>query len=825
MLTQHLNLWDVVQPHPKQREFWKVVQRCSYILYGGARGGGKSYILRWTLVKLLVEWFMKWGHKNVRVGMFCEDYPTLKDRQIVRVRIEFPEWLGKWNGEDKEFRLVKDLGSGVIAFRNLDDPSKYMCYHPATEVLAETGFVRIGTVRVGDRVATFDPETRMARYAPVTKVWRYDFDGELVSTVDGKQHAAFTVTPNHQILARTARGSLKLYRADDLPAEFHVPRCARWPGGKHPTDFQIPTAFLGRKKKRTRFDIKPWLEFLGWYIAEGSLGSRLRYQINISQAKKPERDRIRSVLERLGYRFYEDDKGFRLYGKALFKYLKQFGGSHQKHVPRQVFSFDSSLLRYLFDELMAGDGHQYESGRYVYVTSSRQLVDDVSELAIRLGLVPTIIPIPDEHRQGYPGTGPAWHVSISERGDTRITETVRQAYEGPVYCITVPPHHTVMIRYRNRVMWCGQSAEFAAMAVDQLEKNPSGIFDILRGSLRWPGIHDTKFLAAANPGGIGHLWVRSYFKDRELPRELQVRRDQFAYVQALPRDNPHNSPEYIAELESLPPKLRRAWMEGDWDVFEGQVFEEWREDLHVLEEFRVPPNWSWAGGLDFGHREHGWLGMFASGGANESVCVDEFVFKDVYADEAGYQAGLRLANYPPLEYIGADEEMFWQTGIGPTKAEEFQRGLDRAMSGRAPRLIRITHGKGSRSGRLELFHRLLAWKKADNGTVPPWWQPKLKYHKRCRYAIRTIPALSYDPKRSEDVDTDGEDHGYDGSCYWAMSRPPVGEPIPALAQSDTHPGLDRSGRRRKPYIESQMPQEEHPIFRMPREFEPLRDWV
>ena len=41
----------------------------------------------------------------------------------------------------------------------------------------------------------------------------------------------------------------------------------------------------------------------------------------------------------------------------------------------------------------------------------------------------------------------------------------------------------------------------------------------------------------------------------------------------------------------------------------------------------------------------------------------------------------------------------------------------------------------------------------------------------CRDFIRTIPTLVYDCKRPEDIDTGGEDHIYDETRYFLMSRP------------------------------------------------------
>jgi hypothetical protein len=346
------------------------------------------------------------------------------------------------------------------------------------------------------------------------------------------------------------------------------------------------------------------------------------------------------------------------------------------------------------------------------------------------------------------------------------------------------------------------SAEFAGVGVDELTKNPESVFSVLRGSLRWPGIEHTVFVGATNPGERGHLWVKRLWIDRNFPPELKSMAKDFAFVRALPTDNPHNAASYIEELKTLPPKLARAWLEGDWSVFEGQVFEEWRDKLHILEDFRPPPNWEWGAGLDFGHRAKGVMPICACGSENRVVVMDEFVFQGMDADKAGEEAGRKLKKYPPIPYICADEEMFWDTGMGETKAELFQKGLNRAMKDHAPVLIKTTHGRGSRLGSLELFHRYLRWEEVD-GMVPEWLQPRLRFHKRCKYLIETIPALPYAKETAtgvvkEDVDTTAEDHGYDGLRYFLMSRPTFGEPIPTLYEEDKHPGLTKEGKRKPP---------------------------
>ncbi len=120
-------LADLINPTERQREFLEAIATHDFVLYGGEGSGGKSYILRWWLVDFLVECYQELGLQNVRVGLFCEDYPALRDRQIVKLRSELPPWLGRIHkGETWNVTLRPEYGGGEIALRNLDDPSKYV---------------------------------------------------------------------------------------------------------------------------------------------------------------------------------------------------------------------------------------------------------------------------------------------------------------------------------------------------------------------------------------------------------------------------------------------------------------------------------------------------------------------------------------------------------------------------------------------------------------------------------------------------------------------------------------------------------------------------
>jgi hypothetical protein len=84
-------------------------------------------------------------------------------------------------------------------------------------------------------------------------------------------------------------------------------------------------------------------------------------------------------------------------------------------------------------------------------------------------------------------------------------------------------------------------------------------------------------------------------------------------------------------------------------------------------------------------------------------------------------------------------------------------------------------------------------------------RPALYVFSTCHDFIRTVPTLQHDPDRSEDIDTDAEDHVADEARYACMSRPytpkqrdttngprdPLGRPIPIFGLIPSRDDHDR----------------------------------
>jgi hypothetical protein len=104
----------------------------------------------------------------------------------------------------------------------------------------------------------------------------------------------------------------------------------------------------------------------------------------------------------------------------------------------------------------------------------------------------------------------------------------------------------------------------------------------------------------------------------------------------------------------------------------------------------------------------------------------------------------------------------------------------------------LHHHKSFRQSRVQLLHDALAYTPAPDGTVPAWGAPTLTFDPEARACVRTIPALPVDPHDSEDVDTDADDHAYDGLTYGLMLRP-MGPPVQERGPDPDRLTLDARG--------------------------------
>ncbi len=151
------------------------------------------------------------------------------------------------------------------------------------------------------------------------------------------------------------------------------------------------------------------------------------------------------------------------------------------------------------------------------------------------------------------------------------------------------------------------------------------------------------------------------------------------------------------------------------------------------------------------------------------------------------------------EFIQADAQMWEDGGTGAiTLADEFGRGMRDAMGPLAPPILRAPKGPNSRAIRVNIMHDYLRFERVGP-SVKTWTRPKLRFVRhKVPHLIRTLPALPYDPKKPEDVNTKAEDHAYDGITYLLVSRPALPQRDETIrVEGNRHPGFAAGQRRER----------------------------
>ena len=284
----------------------------------------------------------------------------------------------------------------------------------------------------------------------------------------------------------------------------------------------------------------------------------------------------------------------------------------------------------------------------------------------------------------------------------------------------------------------------------------------------------------ANPGGRSHQWLKNTFIDPAPPETIfydPSTRDPndpkskgwtTLFIPAKMSDNKYLDADYAGAFSALPEELARALRDGDWDIVVGSYFGDmFRREMHICKPYNIPRHW-----LRFRSYDHGSAAPF---------CVLWFA----HASE-DHNTGDRLIPEGALvcyrEFYGGNNNRGLKMTAEAIAAEmrSMERGDPKINYGVGdPSVWKIDGGPSIG----ERFQKMgITWRKADNSRIAGWDQvrrrlmgddglPHLYFFENCTHLIRTLPVLTHDKHRIEDVDTSQEDHAADALRYGVMSRP------------------------------------------------------
>ncbi len=283
----------------------------------------------------------------------------------------------------------------------------------------------------------------------------------------------------------------------------------------------------------------------------------------------------------------------------------------------------------------------------------------------------------------------------------------------------------------------------------------------LRGRNRFP----KRFYLTCNPGGVGHGWVKRLFRDRDY-REGE-RAEDYRFIPATVYDNKpllQSDPSYLDRLRALSPELRRAWLDGDWDLHAGQYFPEFRRDIHVVAPYEIPPSDRIFRAFDYGLDMLACL-WFAVDRAGRVTVIRELYEPGLIASRAAERI---LALSPEPVYATYAPPDLWnrQKDTGRSMWEIFEAAG-----------LRLSRADPNRVQGWMQVKEYLTPRPEGDGAV----RPRLTIFSTCRNLIRTLPLLGHDRTNPSDCATEPHEitHLPDALRYFLRSRaapPPPDRP-------------------------------------------------
>ena len=301
-----------------------------------------------------------------------------------------------------------------------------------------------------------------------------------------------------------------------------------------------------------------------------------------------------------------------------------------------------------------------------------------------------------------------------------------------------------------------QSAEYDIIRFDELTHFTEYQYTYMLSRVRGSNGYPKQLKSSTNPGSVGHQWVKKRFVDPAPPNTVFVGEGNLSkvFIPALLSDNPFlekNDPGYRERLNALSERDKKALLYGDWNIFEGQYFDEFNEKIHVCEPFPIPKEWRRYRAIDYG------LDMLAG----VYVAVNSEGRAYVYREVAESNLPISSAARKILDASDKDEEFYITLAPPDLWNRSQETGRSKATIFYEAGLALSKSNNDREAGWLAIKELL---KVNENG------EARLQIFSTCREVIRCLPALIRDDRKPTDCATEPHDitHVPDALRYFAI---------------------------------------------------------
>ena len=253
---------------------------------------------------------------------------------------------------------------------------------------------------------------------------------------------------------------------------------------------------------------------------------------------------------------------------------------------------------------------------------------------------------------------------------------------------------------------------------------------------------------------MGHFWVKRLFVDRKFKKGEDPR--DYRFIPATVDDNVDllkSNPDYVAQLELLPPDIRKAHRHGDWNALSGVYFGEFTDGLHTCKPFPIPAHWKRYRAMDYG------LDMFFC----LWIAVDEEDRCYVYRQFAQANMLVSEAARVQLSLTRSDEVIDFTIAPPDMWARNRETGKNQASTF-AENGVSLVKADNNRVAGWSALKELFK--------VRPDGKPGILVFDTCGELIECIKCLQHDTTNVNDVAKKPHEitHGPDALRYFAQTR-------------------------------------------------------
>lgn len=347
---------------------------------------------------------------------------------------------------------------------------------------------------------------------------------------------------------------------------------------------------------------------------------------------------------------------------------------------------------------------------------------------------------------------------------------------------------TLLFRHAKREddYWKYHGHEYPWVAWDELtnwadDKLYLKMMSICRSSSTGMPRH---YRATCNPYGRGHNWVKARFID-PAPRGFVIQDEEGRERVCLHGSIYENKillqsdPDYLKNLQAQTGAIRAAWLEGDWNIIAGGMFDDvWDESIHVMQPFDIPSTWRIDRSFDWGSSKPYSVGWWAESDGCDIVLRDGtkkstrrgdlFRVAEMYGCNGKPNEGTReLSVEVARKILDFEKKLGRVVEAGPADSSIFDVEDGKSIANEMGRIgvhwLKADKKPGSRRNGWEIMRERFKNSISKEG-------PGLFVFSTCRDFIRTVPVLSRADNEPDDVDTDCEDHIGDETRYRVSSK-------------------------------------------------------